>query len=75
MIGENKTFLGGEAYLKERGVEVVVLESQECMELMRRFIEEKPGIWYAPFYFLYSWSVYDFEVTDSVFRNEDIGEQ
>ncbi|OTA64556.1 putative cytosine deaminase [Hypoxylon sp. EC38] len=45
VIGENKTFLGGEAYLKQRGVEVVVLDSPECKELMDRFIAEKPDVW------------------------------
>lgn len=47
VIGENKTFMGGEEYLKQRGVEVVVLESRECEELMRVFIEEKPRVWYV----------------------------
>ncbi|KAJ8121652.1 hypothetical protein O1611_g10044 [Lasiodiplodia mahajangana] len=45
VIGENKTFLGGEAYLKRRGVEVVVLDSSECLELMKKFIAEKPEVW------------------------------
>ncbi|KAI1312575.1 putative cytosine deaminase [Xylaria venustula] len=45
VIGENKTFLGGEAYLKQRGVEVVVLDSSECRELMERMIAEKPELW------------------------------
>jgi cytosine/creatinine deaminase len=45
VIGENKNFVGGEEYLKQRGVEVVVLESEECKRLMARFIEEKPGVW------------------------------
>ena len=45
VIAENKTFVGGEDYLKQRGVEVVVLDDVECRELMRKFIEEKPGIW------------------------------
>jgi len=45
VIGENKTFLGGEAYLKQRGVEVVVLESKECQDLMDLFIKEKPEVW------------------------------
>jgi len=47
VIGENKTFLGGEAYLKQRGVEVVVLENKECQDLMEKFIKEKPEIWYV----------------------------
>jgi cytosine deaminase len=37
--------LGGEAYLKQRGVEVVVLDSPACRELMERFIAEKPEVW------------------------------
>ncbi|KAG4432208.1 Cytosine deaminase [Cadophora sp. M221] len=45
VIGENKTFLGGEAYLKQRGVEVVVLENKECQDLMDLFIKEKPEVW------------------------------
>lgn len=45
VIGENRTFVGGEEYLKQRGVEVVVLESEECIELMRTFIQEKPQVW------------------------------
>ena len=45
VIGENRTFLGGEAYLKERGVEVVVLQSAECEQLMQHFILEKPDSW------------------------------
>ncbi|KAI1367346.1 putative cytosine deaminase [Xylaria arbuscula] len=45
VIGENKTFLGGEAYLKQRGVEVVVVDSAECRELMEKFIAEEPGVW------------------------------
>ncbi|KAF2202880.1 cytosine deaminase [Delitschia confertaspora ATCC 74209] len=45
VIGENKTFVGGEEYLKQRGIEVVVLENEKCKELMKKFIEEKPGDW------------------------------
>ncbi|KAF2653335.1 cytosine deaminase [Lophiostoma macrostomum CBS 122681] len=46
VIGENKTFLGGEEYLKQRGIEVVVLESKDCQALMDKFIKEKPKDWY-----------------------------
>jgi creatinine deaminase len=45
VIGENKTFVGGEKYLKERGIEVVVLDNEECKGLMKIFIEEKPEVW------------------------------
>ena len=45
VIGENRTFLGGEDYLRSRGVEVVVLDSRECVEIMERFIAENPELW------------------------------
>lgn len=45
VIGENRTFVGGERHLRERGVQVVNLESAECIALMRDFIAERPEIW------------------------------
>ncbi len=45
VIGENTTFLGEEALLKSRGVQVEVLNNQECIELMRTFISEHPELW------------------------------
>ncbi len=45
VIGENRTFVGGEDLLRARGVEVVNLDSAECHELMRAFIAEHPEIW------------------------------
>ncbi|KAL2000110.1 hypothetical protein VTN02DRAFT_3541 [Thermoascus thermophilus] len=45
VIGENKNFVGGEQYLKNRGIEVVVLENEECKQLMEKFIREQPALW------------------------------
>ncbi|AXT53407.1 nucleoside deaminase [Aquimarina sp. BL5] len=45
VIGENETFLGSEALLKENGVEVIVLDNQDCKDLMNTFIKNKPEIW------------------------------
>ncbi|EFW99589.1 cytosine deaminase [Grosmannia clavigera kw1407] len=45
VIGENRTFLGGEAYLKQRGIDVVVLDNSECRELMEAFIAKSPELW------------------------------
>jgi cytosine deaminase len=45
VMGENRTFVGGEDYLRSRGVEVVNLDSAECVELMREFIAAHPEIW------------------------------
>lgn len=47
VIGENGTFVGGESYLKDRGIEVIVFENEECKELMKKFIEQKPQVWYG----------------------------
>ena len=45
VIGENSTFYGGEDYLRSRGVEVVVVDDEECKELMRQFIAANPELW------------------------------
>ncbi len=45
VIGENTTFLGGEALLRERGVEVVVIDDPTCVSLMDRFIADEPDLW------------------------------
>ncbi|MET4637307.1 nucleoside deaminase [Mycetocola sp. 2940] len=45
IIGENRTFYGGEDYLRQRGVDVVVLDSAECVELMTEFIAAEPELW------------------------------
>jgi len=45
IIGENRTFLGEEALLRERGVELTVVDDAECIELMRQFIEASPELW------------------------------
>lgn len=45
VIGENVTFTGEEELLKARGVEVVVLQNEDCIALMRNFIAAKPQLW------------------------------
>ncbi len=45
IIGENKTFLGEENLLKSRGVEVIVLNDETCIQLMRTFIKNHPALW------------------------------
>lgn len=45
IVGENKTFKGPEEYVKSRGVEVEVVNNQECCTLMERFIKNNPQIW------------------------------
>ncbi len=45
VIGENQTFLGGEDLLRSRGVEVIVLQDPDCVQLMQQFISEAPELW------------------------------
>ena len=45
VIGENKTFGGNEAFLRERGVEVIIPDDPDCTALMEKFIREKPELW------------------------------
>lgn len=45
IIGENQTFMGEEELLQSRGVQVSVLQIEECLNLMQRFIAEKPDAW------------------------------
>ena len=46
VVGENQTFMGEEALLRSRGVEVVVLQDPTCRDLMRQFIAAKPALWH-----------------------------
>jgi cytosine/creatinine deaminase len=46
VIGENTTFGGNEDFLRQRGVEVVVLNDPKCIALMERVIRERPGDWF-----------------------------
>ena len=46
VIGEARTFSGGHDWLAEHGVEVLVLDDAECVELMTRFIAEHPALWF-----------------------------
>ena len=45
VIGENRTFMGGEELLKSRGVEVIVLDDAESYKLMQDFIIAEPTLW------------------------------
>ncbi len=46
IIGEDENFPGNIEFLTDRGVDVVLLEDQECIDLMARFIKERPDIWF-----------------------------
>ncbi len=45
IVGENQTFQGPEQYLRSRGVQLEILDDEECIELMRAFIAARPELW------------------------------
>ena len=46
VVGESVNFAGGVAWLREAGVEVVDLQSQECITMMADYIAAHPEIWF-----------------------------
>ncbi len=45
IVGENRTFRGPEEYLRERGVDLEVLDDPDCRQMMQDFIAANPGLW------------------------------
>ena len=45
VVGENDTFMGEEDLLRSRGVLVEVLQDDDCIQMMRSFINECPELW------------------------------
>jgi len=45
IVGESQTFQGGIDWLRENGVEVVDMQSQECIEMLGGFIAKHPEVW------------------------------
>ncbi|MBA4122994.1 MAG: nucleoside deaminase [Acidobacteria bacterium] len=45
VVGETVNFDGGIEWLKENGVKVINLNSQECIEMLGDYIAENPEVW------------------------------
>jgi creatinine deaminase len=45
VVGESKTFRGGLDWLRERGVQVIELDSADCRQLLQSFIDAHPDVW------------------------------
>ena len=46
IVGENRTFMGEEDWLRTRGVRVEVVQDERCVAMMRRFIAAHPTLWH-----------------------------
>ena len=45
VIGENTSFMGEEKWLAAHGVQLDVRHDQQCLALMREFMDRNPGLW------------------------------
>lgn len=45
IVGEAVNFTGGIEWLRENGVNVIDLQSAECVEMLRNYIQNNPKVW------------------------------
>jgi creatinine deaminase len=45
VVGENRTFLGAEDYMRSNGIQVEVVQDEECVRMMTEFIRDHPELW------------------------------
>ena len=45
VVGESVNFAGGVEWLREKGVEVIDLASQECVRMLADYIRNNPEVW------------------------------
>jgi cytosine/creatinine deaminase len=45
IVGENQNFLGAEDLFRERGVNLIVLNDGDCIQMMQDFVREHPDLW------------------------------
>ena len=45
VVGESVNFEGGIGWLRENGVEIIDLNSQECVDMLAEYIADNPEIW------------------------------
>ena len=46
VVGESRTFQGGIEWLRSSGIEIINLDSQECVTLLSSYIQKNPAIWH-----------------------------
>jgi len=45
VVGENRNFQGPEDYVRSRGVELIIMDDEECILMMEEFIKNRPELW------------------------------
>jgi creatinine deaminase len=46
VVGESRNFQGGVDWLRSLGINVIDLDSQECVSMMSGYIRENPAVWH-----------------------------
>ena len=46
VVGESMNFRGGIDWLQENGIKVIDLASNECVQMLAKFIAENPALWH-----------------------------
>src|SRR3979409_170681 len=45
VVGESRNFQGGIDWLRSLGIEVIDLESKECISMLHKYISANPAVW------------------------------
>lgn len=45
IVGEHRTYMGAEQWMRDNGIEVTILDDERCVALMERVQREKPDLW------------------------------
>jgi cytosine deaminase len=45
IVGESRTFQGGMDWLRSLGIEVIDVDSEECLTLLSAYIQKNPAVW------------------------------
>ena len=45
VVGESVNFEGGVKWLREAGIDVIDLNSRECIDMLKDYIARNPGVW------------------------------
>lgn len=46
VVGENQTFQGPEEYVRQQGIDLQIINHQDCIDLMKEFIATRPELWF-----------------------------
>ena len=46
VIGENRNFKGAEDLLQSKGVDITLLDNEDCFSLLKDFIAKNPDLWF-----------------------------